>query len=518
LSSYDRINGDLEVIGKAIGNPALPKSLEGFINATTQQKGLVGLDKTRPWGAAFVGTSQDYPAYFFLPVTDLKGLLDALQALTNGPVKPGADGVYELALPARTLFAKQKGKWVFVAFSPEGLKTTPDDPLPLLADLPKKYSVGAKLIAGNIPPALRAMVLDRLKLGAAAVKAQGDEGLSLDKGWGSISAALSKAIDDLDEVALGLAVDATAQKSYLELTVLAKDGTKLAKQFADNADLKTNYAAFHLPGAAVALSWVKKTDADTIADSLARLKTLRERLPAQLEKQGVPELKQAVDELLDVAEDTVKSGRSDGAVSVVLDAKAASLVGAISIVGGDKLDKALHDLAAVAKTKDPEVAKSIKLDADKKAAVRFHVVSVPIPADSENRDKIVQAVGDTLDVAIGVAGETLYVAAGRDALATLKKTIDKSVADGPKPAVPFSFSLAMGAVARFVAEVGDAQSRPAGMMFSALLAQKDQVNVVTTVIPRGIQARLELEDGVLKAVVTIGQMSAMMGGGRGAGF
>ena len=44
------------------------------------------------------------------------------------------------------------------------------------------------------------------------------------------------------------------KKSYLELTFAAKDGTKLAKQVAENTDLKTNYAAFRLPEAAVALS------------------------------------------------------------------------------------------------------------------------------------------------------------------------------------------------------------------------------------------------------------------------
>jgi hypothetical protein len=532
LASYDHINGDLEIIGKAIGNPMLSKTLEAIIASATQGKGLVGLDKARPWGAAFVAGSPDYPAYFFLPVTDLKGLVEALQGAlsgsgrggapgaSGGPAKPGPDGVYEVPTPARPLFAKQKGSWVFVAFSPEGLKSTPDDPLPLLGDLPKKYSVAVKVMAANIPPALREMAFNRLKqITDIKSEAQADEAHLLGQQSGKkFVAMLGTMLDDLDEATVGLAVDATAQKSYLEFTVTAKDGTKMAKQFAENADLKTNYAAFRLPAAALSLSRVQKMPAEMIADYLAQLKTLRERLPSQLEKQGVPELKQAAEGLLDVAEATVKDGRIDIGASVVLDTKAASLVGAIRIVGGDKLDKALHDLAEVAKKKDPDAAKSFKLDIEKAAGVRFHVISLPIPAEAENRDKIVQAVGETLDVAIGIADGALYVAVGHEALATLKKTLEKSVADGPKPASPFSFSLALGAIARFFAEAGDAQSRPMGVMFSALLAQKDQVNVVSTAIPRGIQTRLELEDGVVKAVVTIGQMSAMMGGGRGAGF
>ena len=132
----------------------------------------------------------------------------------------------------------------------------------------------------------------------------------------------------------------------------------------------------------------------------------------------------------------------------MLDPKNASLVGAVNVVGGDKLNKALHDLAAVAKTKEPDLAKAIKLNADKAAGVRFHVISVPIPADADNHDKWVQLLGETADLALGVANGALYVAAGRDALATLKKTVEKSAADGPKAVLPGSFSVALAAVAK----------------------------------------------------------------------
>ena len=162
----------------------------------------------------------------------------------------------------------------------------------------------------------------------------------------------------------------------------------------------------------------------------------------------------------------------------MLDSKAASLVGAISIVGGDKLDKALHDLAAVAKTKDPDVAKSIKLDAEKAAGVRFHVISAADPG-RRRKPRQDRASGRakrwTWRSASPTKPCTLRPAATR--LATLKKTIEKSVADGPKPASPFNFSLALGAAGQILwPRCGDAQSRPMAMMFSALFGgSKDQV-------------------------------------------
>ena len=102
----------------------------------------------------------------------------------------------------------------------------------------------------------------------------------------------------------------------------------------------------------------------------------------------------------------------------------------------------------------------------------------------------------------------------------MKKAVEKSAADGPKAAPPGSFSVALAAVAKFAAEMSPDQARPMAIMLSTLLSQsagKDHLTVVSTMIPRGVQVRVELEDGVLKAVVAIGQMGAMMGG-RGAGF
>jgi hypothetical protein len=527
LAGYDRINADLGTIGKIVGNPGLAKMLDTLAASATQQKGLVGLDKSRPWGAVFLNETTDYPAYIFLPVTDLKGLLDALQGALGAPAKDTGNGVYEVTTPARPFYAKQKGSWVFVTLSPEGLKNTPADPLPLLGDLTKKYTVAARAFLGNIPPSLREMILSRLKQGAVAANPEGNEGLSLNKQWEKISASLTAAIDDLEEVTLGQAVDASAKRSYLDVTVTAKAGTKLAKLLAEAGNLKTNFAAFRRPEAALALSWVQKTPAETIAEQLAALKAFRDQLPAQLEKKEIAELKPAAEGLLDVVQETVKSGRSDGALSIVLGAKSATLVGATAIVGGDKLDKALHDLAAVAKTKQPELAKGIKLDVEKAAGVRFHVVSLPIPADAENRDKVVEAIGETLDVAIGVADQALYFAAGRDALATLKQTIGKSVVDGPKSATPLNLSIALGPVAKFVAEIGDDQTRPMAVVLSTLLAQsggKDHVTLVSTAIPpRGLQVRLELEEGIIRVLGMFSQMGGMMGpggpgGAPGAGF
>ena len=71
------------------------------------------------------------------------------------------------------------------------------------------------------------------------------------------------------------------------------------------------------------------------------------------------------------------------------------------MVGGDPLDKALHDLAAVAKTKNQPGQRHQARRREGGRGTFLHVISVPIPADAENREKVVQMIGETADVAVG---------------------------------------------------------------------------------------------------------------------
>jgi hypothetical protein len=90
-----------------------------------------------------------------------------------------------------------------------------------------------------------------------------------------------------------------------------------------------------------------------------------------------------------------------------------------------------------------------------------------------------------------------------------------------------NLSIALGPVAKFVAEIGDDQTRPMAVVLSTLLAQsggKDHVTLVSTAIPpRGLQVRLELEEGIIRVLGMFSQMGGMMGpggpgGAPGAGF
>src|SRR6185437_15131328 len=97
FSGYAELKRDLEYLGTLSGNPDMAQGLEQLLMLFTQNQGLAGLDQARPWGASLSITDDgsQFPALAFLPVTDLKELLDALSGLI-GEAADAGDGIYEI--------------------------------------------------------------------------------------------------------------------------------------------------------------------------------------------------------------------------------------------------------------------------------------------------------------------------------------------------------------------------------------------------------------------------------------
>ena len=76
----------VEVVGGMAGRPEIAKMIDGLAVLGTGGKGLLGLDKSRPWVVGlFPPVDDDYPVVAFLPVTNLKQFVSAI------PI-PGGDG------------------------------------------------------------------------------------------------------------------------------------------------------------------------------------------------------------------------------------------------------------------------------------------------------------------------------------------------------------------------------------------------------------------------------------------
>jgi hypothetical protein len=171
------------------------------------------------------------------------------------------------------------------------------------------------------------------------------------------------------------------------------------------------------------------------------------------------------------------------------------------VADGALLNKILHTIEKAVVDEHPELDQFVKLDVEKSQSITFHTVSIPLPQDSEDAQKLVQLLGEKLDIVIGVGKENAYLAVGRDALATLKKAIDASARAGAKAVSPLDLSFAVKPVASLVAVAGKPEERPqAAMVVSELKKTPGQDHIHLTVCPidNGVQVHLEIEQGLIR--------------------
>jgi hypothetical protein len=514
FAGYDKLKANIGMIGQLGGNPKLGDSLEAMLKGKTQGKGLAGLDAKRPWCVVYspdggpLGTS-----YLFLPVTDLKQLVEV--AKTN-PVLANAikaDGdVYEIKSPGPQppLYIQQKGEWAVCTMMRDGLAKAPADPLKLLGDLPKKYDIAVRVSVKDIPVPLREQMLAGLKMRAAMFPQPGGGGMTPLGGMmgaGEGVQQLTDLLNDLDEVLVGVNVDPSTNKTYLDVELTAKADTKLAKDFAGIKPAKSKFTGFDLPEAAVTLrKTVPISDADA-AKAKTMLTTVHRSFVGEIENQGLSDdqlalAKQAADDVLDVLQKTIDSKKNDGGMALVLEPAAATLVAGGQIAEGAKLEGLLKKLVEA----DSDATKQIKLNTDKHEGVRFHTLTVPTP-----EPKLVPLVGDTLEIVIGIGDDRVLLAAGRNAAKTLKKVIDQSKAGTDKESMPFEMKASVSKIVKFLAAVAEDDGAKMKLAMAAGIVgqagDKDHVVITGSPIPQGMRVRVEIEEGLLKAMASMAQMA-----------
>lgn len=523
FAGYDQFVANLNVVGKLADRPGLSAMLEGGLALVTQGKGLAGLDKARPWVVQlFLSNAGEPSVYGFVPVSDLKELMALVpDPATNKPRAPDAEGVFEVETPQKNAYIAQKDKWAVIADSREALKSAPADPVAAAGDMTKKYLLAVKASVKNVPAEFRDQQIAQAK--ALIDMFGGRRGNETDEQFALRSLGVKQLFDqlttlakELDEILIGWAIDNSGGGTYLDIEVTAKPGTKTAQEFATMKEAKTNFAGFLLPGAAVtAVSSGTISDADA-AQVKGYLETMRKTATkdiadnADLTDQQRKLAQQLIADAMDVLQKTIDAKKSDGGMAVVLEPGAPAIVVGAAVAETAKLEKVLKQLAAEAKKEQPALGDLIKLDADSQSGVKLHMATVPIP--DPNAAPI---IGDSVQIVVGIGEDSVYIGAGKKAMDTLKKVIEKSKAEAGKSVPPVQVTVAGLPIAKFVAAVApDEDAKQMAQQAAAVMEQsagKDHVVLTAKPISNGVSLRLSVEEGLLK---TIGKMAPGADGGK----
>jgi hypothetical protein len=511
---FDSLIKDVTFLGTIAGRPEMGQMVEGGINFFTHGKGLQAIDRTQPWGVIVQTDGMQLAPVGCLPVKKLSDLLAVVTAY-GIEVKDAGDGVKELAQPeGRAIFVKEADGWAFIGQSAAVLGNVPENPAAILNEIVSEYDLGARFSVQNVPEMYRQFAVQAMQAGMQQALEQkpdeSDEDFQLRQQMATAQLdQVKRAIEELDSFALGWAIDANEQKTYLDVAVKAVPGSKTAKEFAAAKDSRTNFAGFYQPDAAATLIFASQSDpeAQDVAQLEAAMATAREQFNKGIDdNEDIPAemrdgLKAAGSDWFDAFTATVKTGKVDGGASLHANADSLTLVAGAMVKDTAKFESGLKKLEEAAK-KTHEEFPGIKWNAASHAGLNFHTLSVPVPADKEAPRKL---LGETVEIAFGIGTEAVYVAAGRDNIAAVKKAIDTSAANPGKSVSPFELAISLGPMAEVAASQADdgpekATAQAIADMLRAEGQGKDHLRLTGQVIPNGLRYRFEAEQGVLKAI------------------
>ncbi|MGI9456806.1 MAG: hypothetical protein ACR2NU_09600, partial [Aeoliella sp.] len=423
-SSYDELIADIDHLGELGGQPKAGQQIEGMLALFTQGQGLQGLDKAKEWGAVVQTDGFQFNPIVCLPVSDLDSLLGLVEGfgMTTSDV---GDNITDIESPNQSIYVKQEGDWACVAQTPEMLTDTPADPADLFKSLTDEYDIGARVMLQNVPEMYRQIAIQQLQAGAEQglerMPNENDDAYEARrKGVEANIDQVVQLMEELDEITIGFNVDNSAGNAYLDFAYSALPGSQAASALAAYEAMKTNFAGCLNEQAAVRFNITAETPPEVLAQQSeqieVQIQSLRQQAMNAIDQEAeLPNdaardtLKEAANDLLDALEATALTGQFDAAGHVDVDAGTFSVVAGGFAKETGKIESAAKKIVALVEN-EPGFA-GVSWNADSHQGASIHTMSIPVPADEEEAQKL---FGDSLDLALALGNDVVYFAAGQD--------------------------------------------------------------------------------------------------------
>ena len=528
VNSLDNLFLDANFLGGLAGQPEIAAQYQPMLKGFTP-----GLDHTKPIGLIVHSDGAALSGALCIPVTDLKPLLAFLKnfGVTH---EVGPNGLFQISAQGQTLFAKEANGWAYLSMMPQMLENVPANPGETFGALTQDYDLGIRAYVQNIPEAYKQLALSQVQMGMEGgmnkLDSETDAEFEARKAMTKVQVdQIQQAVEDLDQLTFGVAIDSQQQRTYLDIVYTAIAGSDLAEKIAINSDPKTNFAGFYQPDAAMMMTVSSKVADSDIAQMEQMFEAVSKQIHAAIEEEADTEsndiLKSAADDFLQSVKATLQGGKVDG--GAVLNVSPSSLTFVAGGLNADpaKVESGLKKLVKVAQEEEGENFPGVNWNSSSHADVQFHTLSIPIPAGGDDEENARQLFGDTIDVAVGIGENSVYFAAGRDCLGAIKEAIDASAASPQKSVPPMEMTFALAQIMEVVATFVEGEDRQEDRQKIEMIANmlkneangRDHVRMIVQAIPNGARTRIEAEEGVLRAVGVAAMAAQMEAAGAGAG-
>jgi len=493
VSSVDSLLGNVGYIAESAGFPEA-------MGIVTMMGGeyLEGIDRGKPIGMVLNTDGQEFTPLGFIPVKDLNRIFAAMED-TMGSPRDAGNGIKEIP-GFQPVFVKEQDGFAFVGQTVESMAALPKNPVASLGNLPQEYDFAIRGFLQNIPEEYLQMAIDGLQEGIK----QGLDQLPEEDRENQARMLegqmkqMETYIKESDELTIGWKTEPANKRTFLDISFSAVAGGTLAKQMNTMANATSDYSGFVVPGAAMSMNFSSDIPQEQIASSMEAIEGMKAAALKEIDRDEDLEedtrkaAKEMAGAAIDIMIATMKTGKMDGAMSVVLDSNDLRVVGGFHVADGKEVEKILRQLAEMAKNEKD--FPGINFDAEQAAGVAYHTMTMPVPEDEEEAKKI---LGDSLEMAVGVGETSTYIGFGKNCVENLKQIV--AAQPKAKKVLPFDMTVSLTPIMEFAGSVED---NPMIGTVTDALKEDDMDHVRIQVIPKqnGFTYRLELEEGIMRAI------------------
>lgn len=516
VASIDEQTNDVKHMMAAAGMAAFGDLAAGMASQYTEH-----FDTDLPMGGYITMDGFEPHMVGFMPVNDLDS---ALKMFRNelGDIDEGDNGMKIISMPrGEEVFLKEAHGYVFFAQMEEDLDDLPSDPSKMLGGLEDEYNVAVRVYAQNVPEDLKEMAIGFMEEGF-------DEAMwnleQVDPDAAALQSEMNKVtmqsmvemIQQLDELTIGISVDEESQSTYLDFTITGVPDSKLADQISQAGQIDSNFTGFLQAGAAATMHFTSKMSDEDVAGVDQMFEGMKEQILGQIEDEAGLNSQEAelasrvVGELMDVMEKTLRGGVLDGGAAVMLEDDTVALAAGMTVVDGLKIEELAKELVGIIEGEAPPEVE-FNLDAETYSGVDMHVITIPVPDDEEDVQKM---FGDEITIVLGTSDDAVYFALGKNCISLLKSCMDDSKSGSSEDLPNSQFTLSLGKVMQFAANMQDDQVTE--LLAEALEgSENDHIRIVSSTVKNGARTRIEIEDDIIKL---IGVAGMQLGGDFGPGF
>jgi hypothetical protein len=446
IAPIDSLLADVHEAAKLVGKGDEADQVEGIVKGMKSDKGLEGIDTTKPIGlyGYLTPAGYDSEAVVLVPIVDQKTLLDKLETFGLKAEKGEGDvwklDVAQIPFPVYIKFAN---KYAYVTIRDAGIlaKKRLLDPATVLAG---SGELSAVVNLDEIPKELKEIALSQSELQLSTAKEKDVPGETkaqktfrlavLDEAYGRLKELLNEG----GALSVRSDFDRKGGDLSFEFSLSGKPDSSLAATIAGLGKITSVAAGFTGKASAISLQ-IDAALPVKLREALGPV--IEEAFQQVLEKEKDEAKRKLAEPILKVITPTAKMGELDAAVNIVGPASDGlyTLVAGFKIKDGKALDQAFKDAL---KESPAKVQGALSLDIAKVGEVGIHK-AVPDKVDDKTR----KMFGDN-PIYFAFRDDALIASGGPNGLEAIKAAIAAAPASGKI----FQLDIAFGRAARLMTD------------------------------------------------------------------